>query len=94
MSRGIMIIENSIRIALLCSLIGTIFLSITIPNIRASTGGPLDRLGDMLGFETNQDNDDDNDSDSNDDGDSKTVTLPIPILRQFQQEIQSRFSFE
>ena len=42
--------DNSFRVATLGSLMGVILLSFTVPTAQASTEGPLEQLGDMLGF--------------------------------------------
>ncbi len=51
-------------IMVLSSLFAIIYLSVTIPAAHASTGGPLDRLGDMLGFDGTGDNNGDNNGDN------------------------------
>ena len=93
--------DDLFRIVLLGSVISTIFLSLTVPSVIASTEGPLDRLGDMLGFETNEDSNDDTDrndnGERNDADDTNNIeptggSLPIPSITQRDQPIASTSS--
>jgi hypothetical protein len=60
-----------------------ISLLVTIPSAQASTGGALDKLGDMLGFDSNWDtNDDNNRASDSDNTESMESTLDIPNITQ------------
>jgi hypothetical protein len=42
---------NSIRTFISSYVIAVILLLVTVPAVKATTGGPLEELGDILGFD-------------------------------------------
>jgi hypothetical protein len=60
------------------AIMALIFLSVTVPTLKASTEGPLEELGELLGVDGNGPN-------GSDDAMQKESTLDIPNITQREE---------
>jgi hypothetical protein len=80
--------DNSFRIFISSYVIAVILLLVTVPAVKATTGSPLEELGDMLGFDEDRNGDSSSDSsgtENQDNIESTESTLAIPNVTQREE---------